>query len=196
MLPSGPLGASSFGADAQVMLQTCPRKHVSGRGARVYQEYPRLENVELDRRGLLSRAWLNLNDLTVNPDTHLYFYTALDLRFYIESLFLELLSAIKGETLTSRERTIYRAKDFAGLLAAMDEPIDVLAVSAFGAPLSDTEVQELVVAYGKLGAFLHLPKAPYFSSDQCAWKETAEAFIGSTYQFLESLEVRLKVKHR
>lgn len=156
------------------------------------QDYPLLEDVALDRRALLDRAWMNLNDLTVHPDTYLYFYTALDLRFFIESLFIELLSGLKGSSLSARERAMYRAKDYVRLLASMDTPIETSSKSVFGASIERTEIDELIVIYGKLGAFLHLPKNPYFSESQEPWKEVTEELIANAYTFLCALNERLQ----
>lgn len=159
-------------------------------------DYPPLEDITLDRYSLLNRAWLNLNDLTTNPDTYTYLYTALDLRFFIESLFLELISTAKQGALSTRDRSTYRAKEYVALISRMGESIESTSLKAFGITISQKEAGDLVTMYGKLGSFLHLPKSPYFSDDQTGWKNHAEIFIADCYQFLESLNRRFSIPAR
>lgn len=157
-------------------------------------EYPPLNDVDLDRLSILDRAWMNLNHLTVSPDTHLYFYAALDLRIFIEVLFFELISSIKDRELSARERSMYRAKDFSKLIEAMALPVEQASNLVFGSPITNAEVKELTTIYGKLGSLLHFPKEPYLSESQESWKESIESLIGTAYSYLSSLNERLARK--
>jgi hypothetical protein len=157
-------------------------------------EYPPLEDVELDLRALLDRAWGHLNHLTLVPDTHLYFYVALDLRFFLESLLMDILVCVRGEALTVRERNTYRAKEFAQILESHNEPVSEISKRALGFSITSDELRDLVVMYGKLGSLLHLPKGVYMADDQESWKGQIEKFVGDSYVILEGLHQRRNIK--
>jgi hypothetical protein len=160
---------------------------VDGEATRSVSKYPPLEDVVLDRHALLDRAWEHLNHLTLVPDTHLYFYVALDLRFFLESLLMDLLVCVRGEALSVRERNTYRAKEFAQMLEAHNEPVSEISKRALGFSITSDELRDLVIMYGKLGSLLHLPKDIYLADEQEFWKGHIEGFVGDSYALLERL---------
>ena len=147
-------------------------------------EYPPLEDVWMDRASILDRIWVHLNELTINPDTRLYFYCALELRFCIESLFLELLARLKDGKLTSRDLKTYRPTDFVQRLEHVDSDFLTQASDQIGFPITPDDLNRLLKLYGQVGRYLHLPKEPFILTDQEDWKGGLEEFVLNASKYL------------
>jgi hypothetical protein len=152
-------------------------------------DYPPLEEVWMEPEAILDRVWVHLNELSVNPDTMLYFYSALELRFFIEALYFRLLLTVrKGEPMR-RDMKAYRPLEFATLLAEADPNWLALAAPKAGVRLTSGDLIRVNEIYGRLGAYLHLPREPYFLEDQNQWLLSLEALVGDAFEYLHSLVV-------
>lgn len=151
------------------------------------EEYPPLEDVWMDRECILDRVWLHLNDLTVNPDTRLYFYCMLELRFCIESIFFELLLRLKEGQLTNSDLKSYRPVDYINKLRQVDADFLQQASEHIGFSLDHDDIRNLARLYGQIGRYLHLPKEPFIIDDQTKWKETIEDFVPDAFKYLSRL---------
>jgi len=150
-------------------------------------EYPPLEDVLMDWESILGRVWVHLNELTVNPDTMLYFYAALELRFCIESILFELLARLKKNKITNRDLKIYKPKEFAAILRQVDPDFLSKASIDLGFAINKNDLNKIMRLYGQLGRCLHLPKEPFILEDQEEWKNTLEELVGYTYKYLNNL---------
>ena len=150
-------------------------------------DYPPLEDVWMDRACILDRIWVHLNELTVNPDTRLYFYCALELRFCIESLFFELLARLKDGRLTSGDLKTYRPTDFLQRLERVDPDFLSQASNKIGFTVTPEDRDRLLRLYGQVGRYLHLPKEPFIHTDQEEWKGTLEELVLDASKYLCSL---------
>lgn len=148
-------------------------------------EFPPLEDVAMDRDSILDRVWVHLNDLASNPDTVLYFYCALEMRFFIESLFFELLAHYKDGEFSSRDLKTYRPKDFDALVSRLEPEYLSEASEVLGISASRHDLARLSELYGKLGACLHLPKEPILADDQERWKLELEGLVIGAFHWLD-----------
>jgi hypothetical protein len=151
--------------------------------------YPPLEEVWMEPEAILDRVWVHLNQLTVNPDSVLYFYSALELRFFIEALYYRLLLAARKGEPTRRDRKAYRPLEFAALLAETDSDWLVSVAPAAGVRLTVGDSIRLNEIYGKLGSYLHLPREPLVMEDQTEWLLGFEALVEAAFEYLHSLVV-------
>lgn len=147
--------------------------------------YPPPDEIKLDRRALLDRAWLHLSDLKLDPDNYLYFYVALDLRFFIESLLMDVLSGASGESLGSSEKNAHRANEFVQVLEMDGASVAEISKRSLGFSIAADELRELVILYGQLGALLHLQTKGM--ADQTSWQGRIDQFVGDAYKSLERL---------
>ena len=149
--------------------------------------YPELEDVWIDPESILNRTWVLLNDLTINPDTRLYFYSALELRFFIESLYLTMLVEFKSNIIEKKDLKIYRPKDFDRVLIDIDTNYFNEANKKFGWSLSRKNINSMNEIYGILGVILHLPKEPFFMQSHNNWKIDTESTILDAFKNLSNL---------
>jgi len=150
-------------------------------------EFPPLEDVWFNRQEILDRVWMDLNDLTVNPDTRLYFYSCIELRFFIEQIFFELLRRLKKGHLTKRELKIYRPKEYAWVLKDIDSDFLKATGTELGFTITKADLLKLLKLYGQLGHYLHFPKQVILSRDQEPWKSEIEQFVYETCEYLRKL---------
>jgi hypothetical protein len=143
----------------------------------VEPDFPLLEDVWMEPGAILDRVWAHLNTLTVNPDTVLYFYCALELRFFIEALFFELLMRARRGEPTRHERSLYRPRDFDRALSALHPDYVSEAAHATGWDLTPYTIEHVRHLYGRLGAVLHLPKEPRLVDDHHEWKSDVERMV-------------------
>lgn len=141
----------------------------------------------MDLETILGRVWLHLNELSINPNTILYFYCALELRFFIEALFFELLVHFKNGGLKRRDLKIYKPKEFAALLEQLEPDYLAKASTALGIAITPEDLTRIMELYGRLGACLHLPKEPFFSSDQEEWKNDLEVLVIGAFNYFNTL---------
>lgn len=152
-----------------------------------YEDYPILEDVWMEPEAILDRVWLHLNELVVNPNTVLYFYGALELRFFIESVFFTITKKLREETLTRKDKKLYRPKDFDRILTQLDSNYMIVAAEEIGWDLEPSIVEEMNELYGRLGNILHLPKTPLIQSDQNDWKLDVEQLVIDSFEFLRRI---------
>ena len=150
-------------------------------------EHPPLEDVWMDRESILGRVWTHLNELAVNPDTTLYFYSALELRFWIESLFFEILVRLKSGKLNKRDLRVYKPKEFAVVLDSLDPDFLSKAGADLGFTVTPDDLDRIMKIYGQLGRYLHLPKEPFILKDQGEWKDSFEELVINAYNYLNDL---------
>ena len=150
-------------------------------------KYPPLEDVWMDRESILGRVWVHLIELSSNPDTLLFFYSALELRFCIESIFFDLLAHVKKGKLSNRDLKVYKPKEFSALLEKLEPKYLSTTSNAIGVTLTRDDLAHLTQLYGQLGAHLHLPKEPFISRDQQEWKTKLEKLIITAFHYLNSL---------
>lgn len=150
-------------------------------------KYPPLEDVWMDRESILGRVWIHLIDLSSNPDTLLFFYSALELRFCIESIFFDLLTQVKKGRLSNRDLKVYKPKEFAALLSKLDPHFLSTTSTALGVTITSDDLVHLMQLYGQLGAHLHMPKEPFVSTNQQEWKTKLEELIIAAFHYLNSL---------
>jgi hypothetical protein len=139
--------------------------------------FPLLEDVWMEPGAILDRVWVHLNTVTVNPDTVLYFYCALELRFFIEALFFELLMRARRGQPTRQDRSLYRPRDFDRALSALHPDYVSEATRAMGWDITPSTIEHVRHLYGRLGALLHLPKEPRLVDDQHEWKGAVERTV-------------------
>lgn len=149
-------------------------------------EFPPLEDVQMDRDSILDRVWVHLNTLASNPDTVLYFYCALEMRFFIESLFFELLAHYKNGEFSSRDLKTYRPRDFDALIPRLEPEYLSEAGEVLGISASADDLARVSRLYGRLSACLHLPKEPILTEDQERWKLEPEALVIHAFHYLDA----------
>jgi hypothetical protein len=149
--------------------------------------YPPLEEVWMEPEAILDRVWVHLNQLTVNPDTVLYFYSALELRFFIEALYFRLLLAARKGAPARRDMKAYRPLEFVTLLAEAEPDWLASVAPTAGVRLTAGDLIRVNEIYGKLGAYLHLRREPYFLEDQAEWLLGLETLVGDAFEYLHRL---------
>src|SRR5260370_3902152 len=151
-------------------------------------EYADLDDVWMHRGAILNRVWVHLNTLTVEGDTMLFLYSALELRFFIESLFFELLEHYRGGQLNRRDVKTYRPQDYCSLISQLEPAYITSAAEVLGVEtLEENWLSHTVELYGRLGAYLHLPKQPLISEDHEQWKLGLEGLVIGAYEYFDSL---------
>jgi len=156
-------------------------------------EFPPLEEVHTSLKANLDRAWLFLNDLTINPDTRSYLYAALDLRFFIERLMSVLLRLSHDGSLSKTKSKLYRPKDYEKQinLELINNLIATIDLQGKSCPAID--INNINRIYGKLGNYLHAPKTEFSVIDDEEWKLTLEAEVLSAYDYLKPYAVYERV---
>jgi hypothetical protein len=154
--------------------------------------YPPLEDVFFDTSACHDRVWVILNELTVVGDTPQLLYAALELRFMVERLLRDVLMTVSFKALSRRQLDFYRAKDIVAELRRICPDFTlrwefltlVYGATGLREPFPSLDLDELVSRYGKLGDFLHAPRAPNWLMDNPDWKERLEVCVTGTYQYL------------
>jgi hypothetical protein len=148
-------------------------------------EYLPLEDISTSLRDHLDRAWVLLNDLSVNPDTYQYLYAALDLRFFIERLLSLILSVTSDHELSKRQTKLYRPNDFEReiSLEKLNQLVGCIGDSDTYFPvLNFSEINEI---YGKIGNYLHAPYTKFSEIQDEKSKLAFESVVLSAYKYLE-----------
>jgi len=147
-------------------------------------EFPPLEDISMDRCVILDRVWIHLNDITVNPDTQLYFYSALELRFAIESIFFELLSCLGSGEVPSHNSKTPDLKKFIEMLEDVNPELLPRAGEHLGFTITSDDVNRLTHIHGNLDRYLCFPRELLFLKDQEDWKKSLEASVLKGFEYL------------
>jgi hypothetical protein len=150
-------------------------------------DLPTLENVSMDRESILGRVWVHLIELSSNPDTIRYFYSALELRFFVEVLFFELLVRLANGDVSNRELKLYKPKVIAALLAELDPNFLATAGDAMAISITRDDLRRILALYGQLGRYLHLPKETFVQRDQERWKDDFEKLVIGAFRYFNEL---------
>ncbi len=152
-----------------------------------HRKSPSLEDVWMDRESILGRVWLHLRELSVNQDTMLYFYSALELRFFIESVFFEMAARFKNGKLNKRDLKVYKPKEIAARLYEADHDLFFITCKDMAISITRDDLTQMMTLYGQLGRYLHLPKEIFIHRDQEDWKHGFEVLVIKTFQYLNRL---------
>ena len=147
-------------------------------------EFPLLEDILMDRCAILDRVWIHLNDITVNPDTQLYFYSALELRFAIESIFFELLSCLGSGKVPSHNSRTPDLKKFIEILEDVNPESIPSAGEHLGFTITPDDVNRLTHIHGNLDRYLCFPRDLLLLEDQEDWKKNLEASVLNAFEYL------------